>query len=234
MIDNCFPDIFKKEVVINEFNLVAVSLLGEDKQSITNALNTATKLYYQPLNLKLYVPELVATDLPVYNSLLRVKIVPDKRQIADYYLSYNRVHVSDLGAVRVLVGGHSFVSDVLDQINTQFNTNITNLDIENSALPDPDVDGKATIHLVFQPSSIRYYSGTRIKLKSEVVSIPNITKYSVGLGNVDNTTDTDKPVSTAQAVADTAVLIAAKAYADAIVPTNPGGSGDPIWATVGW
>jgi hypothetical protein len=45
----------------------------------------------------------------------------------------------------------------------------------------------------------------------------NVTKDQVGLGNVDNTSDTGKPVSTAQAAADTVVLDAAKSYADALV-----------------
>lgn len=39
----------------------------------------------------------------------------------------------------------------------------------------------------------------------------------VGLGNVDNTSDVNKPVSTAQAAADTAATNAAKAYADSLV-----------------
>ena len=43
------------------------------------------------------------------------------------------------------------------------------------------------------------------------------TKGDVGLGNVDNTSDINKPVSTAQAAADTAALNAAKAYADGLV-----------------
>lgn len=40
-------------------------------------------------------------------------------------------------------------------------------------------------------------------------SITDLSKASVGLGNVDNTADTTKPVSTAQAAADTAIGIAA-------------------------
>lgn len=45
----------------------------------------------------------------------------------------------------------------------------------------------------------------------------SVTKSQVGLGNVDNTSDVNKPVSTAQATADTAALNAAKAYADTLV-----------------
>ena len=42
-----------------------------------------------------------------------------------------------------------------------------------------------------------------------------ITKSDLGLANVDNTSDSSKPVSTAQAAADAAVLVSANAYTDA-------------------
>lgn len=42
------------------------------------------------------------------------------------------------------------------------------------------------------------------------------TKTNVGLSNVDNTADTEKPVSTLQAAADAATLVSANAYTDAL------------------
>jgi hypothetical protein len=44
--------------------------------------------------------------------------------------------------------------------------------------------------------------------------LTNLSKEQVGLSNVDNTSDSNKPVSTAQAAADAAVLAAADAYTD--------------------
>lgn len=44
----------------------------------------------------------------------------------------------------------------------------------------------------------------------------SVTKAQVGLGNVDNTSDVNKPVSTAQAASDAAVLSAAQTYADSV------------------
>jgi len=44
-----------------------------------------------------------------------------------------------------------------------------------------------------------------------------LTKADIVLGNVDNTSDINKPVSTAQAAADTAVLNASKSYAESLV-----------------
>ncbi|MCW3104361.1 MAG: hypothetical protein JWO09_2801 [Bacteroidetes bacterium] len=45
----------------------------------------------------------------------------------------------------------------------------------------------------------------------------NVTKAQVGLGAADNTSDINKPVSTAQAAADAVVLDTAKSYADSLV-----------------
>jgi len=45
----------------------------------------------------------------------------------------------------------------------------------------------------------------------------NVTKAQVGLGSVDNTSDTNKPVSTAQATAISAAQTAAQTYADNLV-----------------
>lgn len=44
-----------------------------------------------------------------------------------------------------------------------------------------------------------------------------VTKAQVGLSNADNTSDINKPVSTAQAAADTAIYVASQAYADGLV-----------------
>lgn len=44
-----------------------------------------------------------------------------------------------------------------------------------------------------------------------------ITKSQVGLGNVDNTSDLDKLVSTAQATADSAILSSANSYSDGLI-----------------
>lgn len=51
-------------------------------------------------------------------------------------------------------------------------------------------------------------TNTHAQIDSHIASTANphsVTKAQVGLGNVDNTSDVDKPVSTAQALADTAV-----------------------------
>lgn len=58
-------------------------------------------------------------------------------------------------------------------------------------------------------TSADYYRGDK--------TFQTLNKAAVGLGNVDNTSDANKPVSTAQAIADAAIQAAAEAYADGLV-----------------
>ncbi len=53
--------------------------------------------------------------------------------------------------------------------------------------------------------------------ESNVSNPHGVTKAQVGLGNADNTSDVNKPVSTAQAAADAVVLASAETYADGLV-----------------
>lgn len=59
---------------------------------------------------------------------------------------------------------------------------------------------------------------TNKTLTSPIINSPTgIIKSDVGLGNVDNTSDINKPVSTAQALADASILSSAQLYADGLV-----------------
>lgn len=72
--------------------------------------------------------------------------------------------------------------------------------------------------------SLRLTAGTLDKLRDDAAPVGHVddysnphmtTKYQIGLWDVDNTSDMDKPVSTAQAAADAAVLSAAATDATA-------------------
>jgi len=52
---------------------------------------------------------------------------------------------------------------------------------------------------------------------TDLTNTPTVTAAGIGLGNVNNTSDANKPVSTAQAAADAVVLASAEAYANSIV-----------------
>lgn len=75
-----------------------------------------------------------------------------------------------------------------------------------AALNELDVEKQP---LIAVGTTAQYYRGDK--------SWQNLDKTAVGLNLVDNTPDASKPVSTAQAQADTNTLNSAKAYADSLV-----------------
>jgi hypothetical protein len=75
----------------------------------------------------------------------------------------------------------------------------------------------------FEVNDLVIYNGTtwqKVDHTDAVVSVAGKTgavtlvKADVGLSNVDNTSDASKPVSTAQAAADAAILVSAESYSD--------------------
>ena len=90
-----------------------------------------------------------------------------------------------------------------------------------SALSSHEAD-TTNIHGISDTSILATTSGTQTltnkTLTSPVINTPTgIIKSDVGLGNVDNTSDANKPVSTAQAAAIATAKTQAEAYADAAV-----------------
>ena len=94
--------------------------------------------------------------------------------------------------------------------------------------------------LVSSSPSGDYVPTSRTVNNHALTSNITITKSDLGLANVDNTSDSSKPVSTAQAAADAAVLVSANAYTD----THGGGGAattlghswerpDPVTAGIG-
>lgn len=118
-------------------------------------------------------------------------------------------------------------------------SNVENVKVNRWAItnPSPSNDdsegytvGSTWINLGTHQQYLCVDSGTGAAIWVEITPNPNIqehiadmdnphntTKAQVGLGNADNTADMDKPVSTAQAAADAAVLTSANTYADSLV-----------------
>ena len=138
--------------------------------------------------------------------------------------NYNRIHVSDLGVIRIPKGSAVRVTDMLDQINAFLSTWIYSYDIIDGVLPDIDVDGNVTVNLAFEAHCLQFYSSAKVVLLSDA-PVTAITKADVGLPLVDNTPDLFKPVSAQQQAAIADSLLLAKAYTQnqiaAIPPPAP-------------
>lgn len=79
------------------------------------------------------------------------------------------------------------------------------------------IDDRTPINNLPLPNIANKQTDDIPRIIAALMAIDAFTKATFGLGSVNNTADIDKPVSTAQAAADTATLNSAKAYADAVV-----------------
>jgi hypothetical protein len=118
----------------------------------------------------------------------------------------------------------------LQNINTATYTHLTETnhtdltDSGDSALhyhdTDRDRDNHTGTQLASTISDFDVQVATTAALKANNLSdLSNAAtaRTNIGLGNVDNTSDINKPVSTAQAAADAAILASAESYADGLV-----------------
>ena len=89
-----------------------------------------------------------------------------------------------------------------------------------------DADLAAIAGLTSAANKLPYYTGSGTAALADFTAAGRALlddadaaaqRTTLSLGNVDNTSDVNKPVSTAQALADTAILTAAEAYADGLV-----------------
>lgn len=87
---------------------------------------------------------------------------------------------------------------------------------ESFDLPVVDQDGNEVGQQIGNEFVVQVSGGAVDSVNGQTGAVV-LTKADIGLGNVDNTSDVNKPVSTAQAAADTAVLNASKSYADGLV-----------------
>lgn len=101
-------------------------------------------------------------------------------------------------------------------VATNAQTAIEELDAEKQPL-DSDLTTIAAIAPsnddIIQRKAGAWTNRTLAQVKTDLA----LVKADVGLGNVDNTSDAGKPVSTAQAAADAVVLASAQGYADGLV-----------------
>lgn len=131
---------------------------------------------------------------------------PESGYITFYSESSTLKYITDSGNVYTLATGVT-PEDVQDIVGSFIQSTNNAID----AVYD-DVSNVFNITLVPQNidhqslAGVGTYDHANIDSHIEDVNNPHsVTKTQVGLGNVDNTSDTDKPVSTAQALANTAV-----------------------------
>lgn len=150
--------------------------------------------------------------------------------IDNWNLIFNNFNGSDVvigqnaDSINIGTGDHFHIINigvVGDQIN--FGANPFFAGLTPDTIPYIGVGGQifsSTVSLSKLENLLNSTSDLQDQLNTHLADTSNphnVTKSQVGLSNVDNTSDVNKPVSTAQALADAAVLSTAQSYADSLV-----------------
>jgi hypothetical protein len=136
--------------------------------------------------------------------------------IADTSLLATQEYVDDA------VSGASVNQSTLAGVGIDWNGTTSQFDIDSTVATKTYADGAVSTHQSDTTNVHGIADTSLLALKSEVAAV---TKTSLGLGNVDNTSDANKPVSTAQS---TAIATAkSEAIADATSQVNALLSGAP-------
>lgn len=188
------------------------------------------------------VDPLRAPDNSQKNTVIMLVEQPDLGLFNPKHVWYNRIHTNRLGTLTLSKGTAFTVKDLLIQINASLNTTIKADELSDFVLPTPDINGNVTFSLLFNDSSFRYYSGPEVIIKSILNNAP-VSKESLGLGNVDDTSDKDKPMSTAQLLAAASERVIIENYVDQYVSTEiqkvvlqsgTNGTSNPVWSVMEW
>ena len=124
---------------------------------------------------------------------------------------------ADAGAVRTTIG-----VDAAGTVNYTLPTNLAgdDIDIDTTALTGATVISDLDINITTNTSGL-------VTDANGTVSTRDLTKSDIGLGNVDNTTDAGKPVSTAQQSAlDLKANIASPTFTGTPISTTPSANDD--------
>lgn len=118
-------------------------------------------------------------------------------------------------AVDNLIDGAPGVLNTLNEIAAAINDDPTFFTNVSTNLANHEAD-TTNIHGIPDTSILATTTGHQTLTNKTIIAPLGITKSDVGLSNVDNTSDIDKPVSTAQAAADAAVAAAATSAINAL------------------
>lgn len=154
---------------------------------------------------------------PIRNTLIRLLPKGGTNLYGSVTLYYNRMNISTIGDIKVYKNGATLISEVIPYINTTYGIYLSPTDYIDGPLPSGSDVEPISVTLEISSTCIQFYGGTPI-----VTALPQtiqVDKAHIGLMNVDNTADTAKPVSTAQAQADANTLQSANTYTDSKAAT---------------
>ena len=145
---------------------------GDGKDVLLRVINTIYGKNFTLDDFDFGKPEFVVTPNPTHNSY--VKLGPKAH--TGYYgfrtVYYNRIHVSELGTIKVPYAGEQFLTQVLPKINVKYGILIKPEDVYEQIIAPPATPGADIIlDLQFRPESLVFYGGDRIIIGTNDPSI---------------------------------------------------------------
>ena len=138
---------------------------GDGKEVLLASLNYKLGKDFTLDDFEFSDPEPVAIPNPTHNTMIKFGPKAHSGYYGTKKIYYNRIHVSELGIIRVEKGTATRVSHLLQKVNQKYGILITELDIFDAILPELQ-PGQTEIEVDFdfRPTSVVYYGGTKIIL----------------------------------------------------------------------
>lgn len=145
---------------------------GDGKDVLLSVINSIYGKNFTLEDFDFTTPKFVVTPNPSHNSF--VKLGPKAH--TGYYgyrtIYYNRIHVSELGAIKLPYDGEQFLTQVLPKINTKYGILIKPDDVYEQIIDPPTTPGEdITLDLQFRPESLVFYGGDKITMGTNDPSI---------------------------------------------------------------
>lgn len=144
---------------------------GDGRDVLLNVINATYGKSYKLEDFDFGKPEFVSMPNPTHNSF--VKLGPKAH--TGYYgfktIYYNRIHVSELGAIKVRYENEQYLTQLLDKINTKYGILIQPSDVFEQIITAPQTGTDISLDLQFRPESLVFYGGTKITLGTNDPSI---------------------------------------------------------------
>jgi hypothetical protein len=209
------------------------------RKTMIEMINAVNLKKYTVINTDFRNPARLPDD-SIRNTQVMLVELPDVGLFNPKPVQYNRIHTDEVGLVKVQKGTATTVLQLLNAVNTQYNKSFREDEVVDANLPNADSQGFVSFKFAFEESSMRYYSGLKVKLRSNSEEPGAVERKNTGLEFVDNTPDNKKPVSIFQkqaiddAVLQTKTELKNEFQQDLLDLALTTGTGPPLWAKTEW
>lgn len=143
---------------------------GDGKAVLLALYNAKEGTNLQLSDFAFSMPIMPTENNPIRNT--KIKLYP--YAASGYYgvktIYYNRIHLSELGTIRVTRGNAVTLVDLLPAINNKYGVDILATDVVNYTLPALTTSQDIVVDITFTGSSIVFYAGDVITLEGDITA----------------------------------------------------------------